>query len=289
MVASRANRRAFRFIFMAGGALFDINSPLGGMPAAADRPDPGTQLVSARIDLPQPVAFDAERTVFVASGALSPAGSHLNWVGELEARRMCPREQVIPLMAHLAVVFLMADGTGSPVIQAGVIPMLDFPYRKHVVAWQLAARVFMAEDAGFIGLDPIVAGHTGFHSRKMLGDRRVGSGDSGMAALAGYFLIKMDRVVELGAVVGNALDRQGVFGVAVAFGAIIHVMAFQAGIFLREQVIVAGFAFLGGCMANLAFQAYFLQVITVGENYLRLRSPAALRLCQGQEQHRADK
>ena len=66
-----------RFIFMAGGALFDINSPLGGVPAAADRPDPGTQLVSAWIDLPQPVAFDTERTILMASGALAPAGPHL--------------------------------------------------------------------------------------------------------------------------------------------------------------------------------------------------------------------
>ena len=156
---------------MAGGALFDIDSSLGGVPAAADRPDPGPQLVSAWIYLPHPVAFDTERTILMASCALAPAGPHLQRVSELETHRMHPWEQVVSLMAHLAVVFLVADRTGSPVVQAGIIPMLDLPYRKNMIGRQFAARVLMAEDAGFICLEPIVAGHAGLHYRQVLGGR----------------------------------------------------------------------------------------------------------------------
>jgi hypothetical protein len=82
---------------------------------------------------------------------------------------MYPRHQVISLVALLAVVFFVADRTGCTVIQAGVIAMLDFPHREYVVGWQLAAWMVMAEDTGFIGLNPIVAGHAGLHSRQMLG------------------------------------------------------------------------------------------------------------------------
>ena len=82
-MTSRTNRRVFRIIFMAGCTLFDINSPLGSMPAATALPDPGAQLVRAWIYLPQPVAFDTGDTVLVAGCALAPAGPHISRVIEL--------------------------------------------------------------------------------------------------------------------------------------------------------------------------------------------------------------
>jgi hypothetical protein len=166
-----------------------------------------------------------------------------------ESQRMHPRQQVISLVALLAVVPLMAKHAGSRVICAGVIPVLDFPGREHMVRRQLAARVLMAEDAGLFGLDSVVAAHTGLHRRQMLAGRGVGFRDPFMAARTGYLFLEMSFMTELGTVTHNRLDGSGIIGIAVAQTAGFEVVAFQADIFFRQQIVAAGSAFLDGLVA----------------------------------------
>jgi len=136
-------------------------------------PDPGSlacpvrPLVRKGIDLHGQVAVDAETAVLVAGGALCPAGAELDSVLELEPGGMSAWQKVIPLVTFLAVIALVADFTGGPVVHPGVISMLVLPYRQYMVGWNFASRVIVTDNAILCLLDAVMAGSAKGHAGDM--------------------------------------------------------------------------------------------------------------------------
>lgn len=110
------------------------------------------------------VAFDTERAVLVTGGALCAPGANLECMFEFKAEHMRPGQQVIPLVALLAVVSFVAYIAGGAVVSPSVIAMLYPPERQDVVLGELAALAFVADYASLCNMFKIMACNTGGHT-----------------------------------------------------------------------------------------------------------------------------